>query len=364
MRDSLMKQLQILDYTGRVDPELEPKIPDDTLIHMFNNMELVRLLDEKGMRLQRQGRISFSIPSTGQEATQIGAVAALDSKDWIFPAYREPGMAFYRGMPLDELINHWFNNEKDPQKGRRLPGLFGSIKYRYVNPSAPIGTQIIQAAGAAYANHYLKEKNVNIVFFGDGATSSNDFHSGLNFGAVFKVPTIFFCQNNQWAISVPLSLQTASKSLVAKAEGYGMMGIQVDGNDVLAVYKAVSEAASKGRSGNGPTFIEAVTYRIGPHTSSDDPTRYRPKNELEEWKKRDPTSRFEKYLINRKTISENHRGKILEKFNKKIDDLIANAEKIASPKLETMFSDVYRDIPPHLREQMEELKSIRRSGEK
>jgi pyruvate dehydrogenase E1 component alpha subunit len=351
-----MKMLQILDQTGRVDSEVEPKIHDDTLIHMFDHMVLVRLLDEKGMRLQRQGRISFNIPSTGQEATQIGAVAALDPQDWIFPAYREPGMAFYRGLPLEDLINHWFNNEKDPQKGRRLPGLFGSVEYRYVNPSAPIGTQIIQAAGAAYANRYLKEKNITIVFFGDGATSSNDFHSGLNFGSVFKVPTIFFCQNNHWAISVPLSQQTASKSLVVKAEGYGMTGVQVDGNDVLAVYKAVSNAALKARSGNGPTFIEAITYRIGPHTSSDDPTRYRPIEELEEWKKRDPISRFEKYLTNKKIIAKDHQELLLDKFNNEIDVLISNAEKIAPPKLETMFSDVYQSIPWHLKEQMTELK--------
>ena len=353
-----MNMLQILDQNGRVDPVLEPTIPDGTLIHMFNNMVLVRLLDEKGMRLQRQGRISFNIPSTGQEATQIGAVAALNTNDWIFPAYREPGMAFFRGFPLQDLINHWFNTENDPQKGRRLPGLFGSVKYRYVNPSAPIGTQIIQAAGAAYAIRYLKKNEINIVFFGDGATSSNDFHSGLNFGAVYNVPTIFFCQNNQWAISVPLSQQTASKSIVSKAEGYGMYGIQIDGNDVLAVYKTVTDAATKARSGEGPTFIEAVTYRIGPHTSSDDPTRYRPKNELEEWKKRDPISRFEKYLIKKEIVNEDHRKNTLEKFNQEIDALIASAEKLPPPKLETMFSDVYQSTPWHLEKQKTDLLSI------
>ncbi|MHA2166616.1 MAG: thiamine pyrophosphate-dependent dehydrogenase E1 component subunit alpha, partial [Candidatus Hodarchaeales archaeon] len=262
---------------------------------------------------------------------------------------------FFRGFPLQDLINHWFNTENDPQKGRRLPGLFGSVKYRYVNPSAPIGTQIIQAAGAAYATRYLKKNDINIVFFGDGATSSNDFHSGLNFGAVYNVPTIFFCQNNQWAISVPLSQQTASKSIVSKAEGYGMYGIQIDGNDVLAVYKAVTDAATKARSGEGPTFIEAVTYRIGPHTSSDDPTRYRPKKELEEWKKRDPISRFEKYLIKKEIVNEDHRKNTLDKFNQEIDALIASAEKLPPPKLETMFSDVYQSTPWHLEEQKTDL---------
>ncbi|PWI47092.1 hypothetical protein CEE45_13645 [Candidatus Heimdallarchaeota archaeon B3_Heim] len=360
MRDTTVSMLQILDSSGNNHPELEPNIPERKLVKMFEYMILVRLLDEKGMRLQRQGRISFSIPSTGQEATQIGAVAALNSEDWIFPAYREPGMAFYRGFPLVDLVNHWFINEKDPQKGRRLPGLFGSKKYRYVNPSAPIGTQIIQAAGAGFAYKYLKEKIVNIVFFGDGATSSSDFHSGLNFGAVFKTPTIFFCQNNHWAISVPLSKQTGAASLADKAKGYGLPGIQIDGNDILAVYHAVFEAAKRARAGEGPTFIEAVTYRAGPHTSSDDPTRYRPKKDLEKWLKLDPIKRFEKYLISKKFLKNGQTNKIRSSFDIEINTLIAKAEEYRPPALETLFSDVYSDLPWHLKEQLDEIASLQR----
>ena len=360
MRDTAMSMMQILDSSGKVNPELEPVIPEKKLVKMLEYMILVRLLDEKGMRLQRQGRISFSIPSTGQEATQIGAVAALQPEDWIFPAYREPGMAFYRGFPLTDLMNHWFANEKDPQKGRRLPGLFGSKEYRYVNPSAPIGTQIIQAAGAAFTHKYLSEKIVNIVFFGDGATSSSDFHSGLNFGAVFKTPTIFFCQNNHWAISVPLSKQTRATSLIDKAQGYGLPGIQIDGNDILAVYRAVSEAAESARAGSGPTFIEAVTYRAGPHTSSDDPTRYQPKKDLAKWKKLDPISRFEKYLISKNFLKKNQTEKIRSSFDDEINDLISKAEQLKKPTLDTLFTDVYSDLPWHLEEQLDEIVEFQR----
>jgi 2-oxoisovalerate dehydrogenase E1 component alpha subunit len=348
--------VQILGEDGNIiDKRKEPRIQESTLLKMFEMMVLVRLLDEKGMRLQRQGRISFNIPSTGQEATQIGAVAALKQNDWVVPAYREPGMAFYRGMPLRDLINHWFLNNQDPQKGRRLPGLFGSKELRFVNASAPIGTQVVHAAGIGFASQIKKEKDVNIVFFGDGATSSNDFHSGMNFGGVFKVPTIYFCQNNQWAISVPLSRQTAAKSIVDKAVGYGVPGVQIDGNDILAVFKTVKEAASKARKGGGPTLIEAITYRMGPHTSSDDPTKYRPKNELEKWKRLEPIGRFEKYLLEKGTITDQSRNEIRNKFDEEINDLISTAETLPPPPLETLFEDVYSDILPHLSEQLDEL---------
>jgi 2-oxoisovalerate dehydrogenase E1 component alpha subunit len=354
-----MELVQILSSDGSIDPNKEPAISDNQLLKMFETMVLVRLLDEKSMKLQRQGRISFSIPSTGQEATQIGVVAALDSKDWILPSYREPGCALYRGFSLKDLINHWFTNAGDTHKGRRLPGLFGDKSLNFVNPSAPIGTQIIHAAGVGYAAKYLKDNTINLVFFGDGATSSNDFHSGLNFGGVYKTPTIYFCQNNQWAISVPLSQQTAAETIADKAIGYGIPGIRVDGNDILAVYTVVSEAAKRARQGKGPTLIEAVTYRMGPHTSSDDPTRYRPKEELQQWKKLEPIVRFEKYLIKKGILSINQRNEILAKFDHEINDLIKKAEAIEKSPLKSLFTDVYEEIPWHLQEQLEEITAIK-----
>ncbi|MFW9992253.1 MAG: pyruvate dehydrogenase (acetyl-transferring) E1 component subunit alpha [Candidatus Odinarchaeota archaeon] len=353
--------LKVLDKDGTVN-KLEPEITDSVLLKMFDTMILIRLMDQKGMRLQRQGRIGFHIPYTGQEATQTGAVAALKSTDWIYPAYREPGAALYRGLPLKDVIHHWFANKYDPQKGRRLPGLFGSKEYRFVNPSAPIGTQIIQAAGTGYAAKYKKDGSIALVFFGDGATSSNDFHTGMNFGGVLKSPTIFFCQNNQWAISVPLSQQTASESIAIKAKAYGMPGVQVDGNDILAVYKAVSEAAERARNGEGPTLIEAVTYRIGPHTSSDDPTRYRIKEEVQKWQEQDPINRFKLYLIEKKLLTEKKIEKITKEYDKTLNDLIKEADQVEKPALETLFTDVFADMPWHLQEQFEELQSLKKQG--
>lgn len=353
--------LKILSPEGEIiNPAAEPKLTKDKLLKIYETMITVRLLDAKGLRLQRQGRIGFHIPTTGQEATQVAAVAALEDKDWIFPAYREPGMAIYRGLPLKEIIDHWFGNKNDPQKGRRIPGLFGDIKTKYVNPSAPIGTQIIHAAGAAYAANYLNDGACTIVFFGDGATSSNDFHSGMNFAGVTKSPTIFFCQNNQWAISVPISKQTASESIAIKAKAYGIPSVQVDGNDILAVYSVVRDALKYARNGNGSTMIEALTYRIGPHTSSDDPTRYRPKEEVLEQEKRDPIQRFEIYLTKKKLITKAKIESMKTKIDKELNSLIKEAEHTPVPALIDIFTDVYAEMPDQLREQYEELSRIKK----
>ncbi|MDH5646941.1 MAG: thiamine pyrophosphate-dependent enzyme, partial [Candidatus Heimdallarchaeota archaeon] len=228
---------KILNLDGSIAKNTEePIIPNDELLHWYEIMVQIRTLDTKGIRLQRQGRVGFHIFTTGQEG-HIGIAAALGSDDWVYPAYREHGAALLRGLPLEDIIHHLFANDLDTQKGRRLPGLFGEKNINFVNPSAPIGTQIVQAAGTAYASKYKKDGNVVAVFFGDGATSSNDFHSGMNFGAVFKTPTLFVCMNNQWAISVPLHQQTAAEKIVDKAIGYGIHGIQVDGNDILAMYQ-------------------------------------------------------------------------------------------------------------------------------
>ncbi len=345
---------QIIDIEGNViSPDLLPKVAKKELVKWLDIMIAVRVLDEKGMRLQRQGRIGFHIPTTGQEA-HVGAAAAIKDKDWIFPAYREHGLAIYRGIALADIVNHLFANDLDPQKGRRLPGLFGDSRIRFINPSAPIGTQIVQAAGAGYAARYKKDGSVSIVFFGDGATSSNDFHSGMNFGAVTKAATVFICQNNQWAISVPLSKQTATKQLVDKATGYGMPGIQIDGNDIFAMFTAVREAAQRARKGNGPTFIESVTYRLGPHTSSDDPSKYRSENDVELWRQKEPIGRFSKYLINEGIIDKDEPQRIHSKYDQIFNELISEADNRSTPPLETMFEDVFETMPWYLEEQLEE----------
>ncbi|MFX0092362.1 MAG: pyruvate dehydrogenase (acetyl-transferring) E1 component subunit alpha [Candidatus Hodarchaeota archaeon] len=353
---------QILEPDGKiVDPNSEPEIPDKTLLKLYDNMILIRTLDAKGMRLQRQGRIGFYVSSTGQEATQIGATAALNVDDWVFPSYREPGVSLYRGMSIQTLINQWFGNKNDIHKGRRLPMLFGDRERDFVNPSAPIGTQIIHAAGAGYAAKYLKEKRVSLVFFGDGATSSNDFHSGLNFAAVFKTPTIFLCQNNQWAISVPVAHQTATERISEKATAYGIPCCNtIDGNDILAVYAAVQEAAEKAREGLGPTLIEALTYRVGPHTTSDDPTRYRSAEEVEKWKRLDPIKRFQIYIKKKGLWTKDYEKSLQARIEAEIDKAVDIAEAAPAPEIETIFTDVYQEMPWHLKEQLEELKEFKK----
>lgn len=349
---------QIIVPDGSVNEDLVPKVSNKELIRWYRVMVTVRTLDEKAMRLQRQGRISFHVPTRGQEA-HVAAAAALKEKDWIFPAYREHGVALYRGLPLKRIVDHFFGNNNDPQRGRRLPGLFGSREYRFVNPSAPIGTQIIHAAGAAYAAKYLKDGSITLVFFGDGATSSNDFHSGMNFAKVFDVPCVLICQNNQYAISLPVRRQTGARNLVDKAIGYGMPGIQVDGNDVFAVYSAVTEAAKRARKGNGPTFIESVTYRLGAHSSSDDPTRYRSQEEVKMWEEKDPIKRFRAYLNTQGILSEEESQQIDADIAETLNGLVKEAEETEKPPLESMFTDVYDEMPWHLKEQLDDLQRIK-----
>jgi pyruvate dehydrogenase E1 component alpha subunit len=348
---------QILKPDGSMSSEQGLEIPQKELLKWYEIMVSLRILDEKGMRLQRQGRIGFHVPLKGQEA-HVGAAAALKESDWIFPSYREHGCALYRGLPITDIINHMFANDLDPQKARRIPGLFGDNKLHFVTPSAPIGTQIIHAVGAAYGAKYLKDGNVTLVFFGDGATSSNDFHSGMNFAGVFNVPVILMCQNNGWAISMPRVRQTAAKKLTDKAIGYGMPGIQIDGNDIFAIYTTVKEAAERARKGEGPTFIESVTYRMGPHTSSDDPTKYRSKEEVEKWEKLDPITRFEKYLINSGIIKEKEAKDTWSKKDQEIKDLLEEASKRDHPHIDTMFTDVFSEMTWNLKEQLEVAKKF------
>jgi 2-oxoisovalerate dehydrogenase E1 component alpha subunit len=350
---------RVLNLDGSINGDLEPQLSDEELLKWMELMVTLRNLDERGMNLQRQGRIGFHIPTRGQEA-HIAVAAAIEDRDWIFPAYREHGCALYRGYPLEKIVNHLFANEKDPQKGRRLPGLFGDRDIRFVNPSAPVGTQIIHAVGAGYAAKYAGDDVITVVFFGDGATSSNDFHSGMNFAGVFKTPTILICQNNGWAISMPSKEQTAAEDIVDKAEGYGMPGIQVDGNDPLALYTVVKDSAERARNGEGPTFIESLTYRMGPHTSSDDPSRYRDElGESEEWRRKDPIDRFKNYLIDKKIITESDFQDLEDKVNDKLRDLINEASEVPKPGIESIFTDVYSEMPWHLEEQLDELRRLK-----
>ena len=346
--------LQILDETGQATLGSEPNLDDVTLVKMYECMLSTRALDERMINLQRQGRIGFYVPSTGEEAVQIGGGLAFGERDWIFPSYRMPGTFLMRGVEMHDLVANCFGNEVDVCKGRQMPVHYAFAKQHMVSISSPIGTHIIQAVGAAYAMKHKQAGAVAGAFFGDGGTSANDFHSGMNFAGVWKAPCVFVCSNNQWAISVPLEKQTASESIAIKAEAYGMPGVRVDGNDVLAVVQVMNEAVFRARQGEGPTLVELMTYRRGPHSSSDDPTRYRG-NQADEWLSRDPILRFRKYLERRDLWSEEKENLLQETLAETLKMAVKDIESRPQPGLDTMFEDVYENVPPGLREQYGDL---------
>lgn len=357
-----LELLQVIKPSGESIAKMEPDISKDELRRLYRVMVLTRNLDTRGLQLQRQGRIGFYIGCLGQEAAHIGSAYALKPEDWVFPAYREIGSMLLRGITLNQLFDQYFANAEDVQKGRQLTNLFGVKTANYVTGSAPIATQLPQAVGVALAAKIKGDPIVTLTYFGDGGTSENDFHTGMNFAGVYKTPTVFFCINNHWAISVPVERQTASETIAIKAQAYGFEGIRVDGNDILAVYRTTKEAVEKARKGGGPTLIEAVTYRMGAHSSSDDPKRYSSQQELEEWQKRDPLVRFRKYLEWKGMWSEADEKKTQDETNREIDEAVQHAEKLPKPALETLFTDVYAEMPWHLEEQLRELREEKRQG--
>lgn len=308
-------------------------------------MKLVRLLDERMIAMQRQGRIGFYGAATGEEAAVIGSAAALQEQDWIFPALRQGGALLYRGCPLSDFVCQIFGNAGDVSKGHQMPCHYSHSNYQHVSWSSCIGNQLPQAVGAAWGANYKKDKIVVMAYLGDGAASEADFHLALNFAGVWKVPVVFVCQNNQWAISVPGSRQTASKNIAVKGAAYGIEGVQIDGNDVMACYETAQRAVDKARSGGGATLIEAVTYRIGPHSTSDDPRLYRDEAEVLEWKKRDPIARFRTVMENLKIWDSKKEEDLNAELQAEITQAIEKAEKLPAPTLSTLFEDVYK--PPH-----------------
>jgi pyruvate dehydrogenase E1 component alpha subunit len=330
-------------------------LSDQDLVRMYEMMVRVRVMDTRLTNLQRQGRIGFYLAGTGQEATQIGMAYALEPDDWMFPHYRDPGSALVRGISVQEMVHQCFGNAEDNVKGRQMPVHYSFKDRNYVSVSSPLSTQVIQAAGTAHAIKIKGEKKVVLTSFGDGSTSEGDFHVALNFAGVYKTPVVFVCENNHWAISVPLKLQTASETFAQKADAYGFEGVRVDGNDVLAVYKAVKKAVDKARAGGGPTLVECVTYRMASHSTSDEATRYQPKDEIAAWKKKDPITRFGNYLKSLKLIDE---AKV-EEFNRVADEdvraAIQQAEGLGPQPPQSVFEDVFAEPTPRLKRQWKEL---------
>jgi len=346
--------VRVLEDNGDVLAGHDPNLPEEQLRFLYEQMVQVREFDRRMLMLQRQGRIGFYGPILGQEAATVGSVAALDERDWIFPALREGAAAMMRGLSLTEAINQLIGNAADRCKGRQMPCHYTYKEGHYYGMSSVIGTQISHAVGAAIAARIRGDDTVVLGYLGDGATSANDFHSGANFAGVLGAPCVLLCQNNQWAISVPISKQSASETIAQKGKAYGMPCLRVDGNDVLAVYIATKAAVERARNGDGPTFIEAVTYRRLGHSSSDDPTRYRDEAEVKAWEQKDPIDRFRRYLVQRGLWDQARQATLQDHIATTVNEAITAAEASGPPADETLITDVFEAVTPQLQEQLDQ----------
>lgn len=342
------KMYRILKPDGTLEQGMTVPLGDEEVLTLYKKILFIRLADRRALMLQRQGRFGTYAPCWGQEACQVGSAYVLKKGDWIFPAFREMGATLMMGIPLRSIFLYWMGNELGSQAPEGLNVMPVAI---------PVGTQPLHAVGVAWGAKLRGEDIVTLTYFGDGATSKGDFHEAMNFAGVFKTPTIFFCQNNQYAISVPRTRQTASATLAQKAIAYGFDGIQVDGNDLFAVYEATRQAVQKARNGGGPTFIEGVTFRFGPHTTADDPTKYRTEEEIEPWKPLDPILRLRLYLRDRGLWSEAVDTQTNEEAGKEIDEAVLEAESVDPPAPEDIFKYVFAEMTQPLREQLDYLKS-------
>lgn len=354
--------LRVLRDDGTADRALDPDLPPERRVALYRQMLFLRLFDQKMLGLQRQGRIAFYGASLGQEAAVVGSAACAEPGDWVFPALREGGAALLRGMPLRTFLGQLYGNSADESLGHQQPMHFSWRGGNHVSLSSPIGTQVPQAVGAAMAARIRGDRTVVLGYCGDGATSEGDFHCGMNFAAVFQAPVVLICQNNGWAISVPVSAQTASATIAVKARAYGMPGVRVDGNDLLAVYASTAEAVERARSGGGPTFLELVTYRRLGHSSSDDPSRYRDEAEVKEWERKDPVLRFRRHLEKKRLWDDRREREASDSIAAEIATAVREAEAAPPPPLETLVEHVFAEVPARLRDELDEVRPHFREG--
>ena len=332
---------RVLGDDGQADAGRLPNLPPDKLVRLYEGMLTSRVLDEQILPMQRQGRISHYFEARGQEAGPVAAAEALEKTDYFVQGLREGAAAVYRGLPLSDYMAQMLGTVHDAGLGRQMPCHIRSAAVRHVSTSSCVASQIPHAVGIAMAAKFRKEPVIALCFFGDGATSEDDFHAGLNFAAVYKAPVVLVCQNNQWAISTPVVAQTCSETLAVKGLAYGISSLRVDGNDVLAMYAAVKSAADKARTGGGPTFIEAVTYRLGAHSSADDPTHYRDGSEQEAWLARDPLLRFGRWLDGRGVLTSAAQAEARKRITAAVRAAIAAEEAAGPPPRASLFDDVY-----------------------
>ena len=330
-----VKELKILDEKGNVDSTLLPNFSDNDLKKIFEIFILSRQFDQRALQLHAEGRLGTYASILGQEASQIGSAYALEKTDWIFPSFREMGVYITLGYPIWMLFQYWTGDER----GMKTPEGLNIFPV-----SVPVGTHMVHAVGAAFAAKVKGHQTVSVTYFGDGGSSKGDFHEGLNIAGVYKLPVVFICQNNQWAISLPREKQTAAKTIAQKAYSYGFEGIQVDGNDIFAVYKATKDALEKARAGKGPTLIECFTYRMADHTTADDASRYRPKEELEKWKSKDPLLRLKLYMEKKGIWTQAYEDEVRKRVTDFVDSEIKKEETVGLPNPKDIITFTYKEL--------------------
>ncbi|MFQ3219606.1 MAG: 2-oxoisovalerate dehydrogenase E1 component alpha subunit [Paraglaciecola sp.] len=350
--------LQMLQADGTVHQSAKlPDMDKITAHKIYQTMQYVRVLDERMVGAQRQGRISFYLACTGEEASTVASAAALAPQDMIMSQYREQGALAYRGYTTTQFMNQMFSNKLDPNKGRQMPIHYGDKALNFMTISSPLGTQIPQASGYAYGQKMAGNEALTICYFGEGAASEGDFHAGLNMAAVLKCPVIFFCRNNGYAISTPSEEQFAGDGIASRGIGYGIKTIRVDGNDVLAVYAATEQARKIALAEHCPVLIEAMTYRLAAHSTSDDPTGYRSKEEEQKWRDKDPVLRMANWMKSQDWLDEEEDKKFVEVTRQEVLAEMKRAEKVDICDIDEIINDVYDTPPWHLRQQLNDLKS-------
>lgn len=336
--------IQYLNQEGKASKDI-PKISNTVIKSMYEFMVLARTFDDIALKLQREGRILTYVSLLGQEATQVGSALAFDKSDWHVPFYRDNGIFITLGYPLDLLYLYWSGDAR----GMKIPHDINILPI-----SIPVGSQIPHGMGISWAHALQGKKLATGVYFGDGATSKGDFHVGLNFAGVFNTPCIFICENNQWAISVPRDKQTKSETIAQKAHAYGIEGVLVDGNDVIAVHSVVKQAVEKAKKGKGPTLIECYTYRIENHTTADDWKRYRDEKEVNAWKKKDPIKRLKKYMESCGIGDSEYEKQVIQSAKIKVNKAVKKFESYPPSDPHEMFEHIYEKPTPGLEEQLKD----------